>query len=147
MLSTFYAVVPWFPGILWQIVWHSLAARPPQGATPFHAETPVRVTRADAGPGGLQVQRSRAERGVSALLIKPQTQRLDASHVFPGLQGKSSIPTGSTALTALPAARCSRTKERKLVAVLRYGEAYACRQGAAIDHQIRQSVERQPVSQ
>jgi hypothetical protein len=25
MLFTFYAVFPWFPAIVWQIVWHSLA--------------------------------------------------------------------------------------------------------------------------
>src|SRR5262249_12904915 len=28
---TIYAVFPWFPGILWQIVWHSLAPRGGRG--------------------------------------------------------------------------------------------------------------------
>src|SRR5262249_50043343 len=56
ILSTFYAVFPWFPGILWQIVWHSLALAPQppdrQSGRPYpHANRlPCAWTGSTAGP-------------------------------------------------------------------------------------------------
>jgi excisionase family DNA binding protein len=73
MLSTVYAVFPWFPGILWQIVWHSLA---PRAAVALQAGGLAKTSglhspRASASAGPL-----RAPQGLGLMLLVAGTAGL-----------------------------------------------------------------------